>query len=299
MPRIIASDDLRSASLAECCDELDASGFDPRDEGSLLNAAGWLGRLGNERDFLGDLLVAELAQRHREEVLDNDYSAQVVMLRPPSGDYFIRANIWPSVAETALRASGEETFAYGLAHDHNFDFLTHGYFGPGYWSDYYEYDHAAVTGWCGEDVPSLRFIERSRLAPGKLMHYRAHLDVHAQLPPEALSVSLNIMHCCPASGWTDQFAFDFGGRRIVRHLGASASEAFLRIAVASGSGEGLDLAERFANHHPSDRMRLCAWTALASASADADTVWGRAECSGSLLVAEEAKRRRGTGATLR
>jgi hypothetical protein len=35
-----------------------------------------------------------------------------------------------------MRASGAAAFVYGLPHDHNFDFLTLGYFGPGYWSDY-------------------------------------------------------------------------------------------------------------------------------------------------------------------
>jgi hypothetical protein len=290
MPRVIDCGTPRGTSLAECGDALDASGFDPRDETSLIHAADWLARLGANQDFLGDLLVAELAQRHREDVLENGYSVQVVMLRPPQGDYFIRANIWPSAAEAALRASGAGTFAYGMAHDHNFDFLTHGYFGPGYWSDYYEYDHAAVTGWRGEPVPSLEFIERSRLSPGKLMHYRAHLDVHAQHPPDSLSVSLNVMHSGGAAGWVDQYAFDLGGRRIAGHLGAGASEALLRIAVASGSGEGRDLAERFALHHPSDRMRLCAWTALASASDDPVAVWGKAEEAGSRLVAQEAWR---------
>ncbi len=124
MPRVIDCGHPLLTSLAECSDALDASGFDPRDESSLLHAASWLARLGANQDFLGDLLVAELAQRHREDVLENGYSVQVVMLRPPAGDYFIRANIWPSAQETALRAADGGTFAYGMAHDHNFDFLT-------------------------------------------------------------------------------------------------------------------------------------------------------------------------------
>lgn len=40
---------------------------------------------------------------------------------------------------------------------------------------------------------SIRFVERSNLAEGRMMLYRAHRDVHSQLPPESLSVSLNIM----------------------------------------------------------------------------------------------------------
>jgi hypothetical protein len=44
-------------------------------------------------------------------------------------------------------------------------------------------------------------------------------------------------------------------------LAHGSSEAFLRIAVGTGNAEALDLAERFAQGHPSDRMRLHAWGA--------------------------------------
>lgn len=292
MPRILTCNDRYAASLAECTDALDASGFDPRDAASLQHAADWLHRLGNNSTFLGDLLIDELAARHREDVLENGYGPQVIMLRPPGGDYFIRANIWPSRDEHLVRASGGGPFAYGMPHDHNFDFLTHGYFGPGYWSDYYTYDYAEVTGWRGEEVPSLRFVERARLEPGRLMHYRAHQDVHAQIAPDALSVSLNVMHCGAAQGWLDQYRFDLEGQRIAGILGAGASDAFLRIAVASGQGEALDLAETFARRHPSERMRLSAVTALAAISSDPAAVWRQAEKGGSRLVAMEARSRR-------
>ena len=85
MPRVIECADAQKASLAETCAALDARGFDPRDEDSLMHAALWLRRLGNDGDFLGDILIGELAQRHREDALDNAYSPQVIMLAPPNG----------------------------------------------------------------------------------------------------------------------------------------------------------------------------------------------------------------------
>ena len=94
MPRVIDLNDDRTASLAECVDALAASGFDPGDEESLLHAAGWLRRLGNDPDFLGDVLIDELARRHRDDVLDNSYGPQVVMLAAPRGQFFVRAKIW-------------------------------------------------------------------------------------------------------------------------------------------------------------------------------------------------------------
>lgn len=293
MPRLIECPDDAAASLPECIDALAARGFDPADEDSLLHAAGLLRRLGNDRAFLGDMLVAELAGRHREDDGANSYGPQVIMLSPPGAlpDCFLRANIWPSTDEHTMRASGGSSFVYGLPHDHNFDFLTVGYFGPGYWSDYYEYDFEQVAGWRGEPV-DLRFAGRSRLEEGQLLHYRAHRDVHAQHAADALSVSINVLHASGAQGWLDQYRFDLEGRRVAGILSNGASEAFLRIAVGLGCEEGMDLAQRFGRTHPSDRMRLAAWSALASAAPDSDAVWREAEGAGSQLVAAEARLRR-------
>jgi hypothetical protein len=295
MPRLIDCADDRTAGIGELAEALALSGFDPADEDSLAHAARWLRRLGNDRTFLGDLLVAELAERHRVDVLDNSYTPQVVMLVPPRGQFFVRANLWPSQQEHMFRASSSASFVYGMPHDHNFSFLTVGYFGPGYWSDYYEYDYGEVAGWRGEPVPSLRFVERSRLDEGKLMLYRAHRDVHAQHPPDSLSVSLNIMHTGGAQGWLDQYRFDLDKSEIGAIVSPGPSEAFLKLAVALGGEEALDLADHFARHHPSDRLRFAAWDALARQASDAaarDALWRAAETSGSRMIAAEAKARR-------
>lgn len=292
MPLVLDIADDAASSLDECVDALRMHGFRPSDAASLDHAARQLRRLGNNRTFLGDRIVEELALRHREEGEGNSYGAAVIMLAPPGGaDFFIRANIWPSADEHALRASGGDSFVYGLPHDHNFDFLTLGYFGPGYWSDYYEFDYEDVAGWSGEPV-DLRFVERSRLEEGKIQLYRAHRDVHAQGVPDALSVSINVMHASGAQGWLDQYSFDLGTSQVVRIVSNGASEAFVRIAVGLGLPEGLDIAERFAMTHPSDRMRLACFGALASAAEAPDRVWARAERCGSRLVAQEAKARR-------
>ena len=127
------------------------------------------------------------------------------------------------------------------------------------------------------------------------MHYRAHRDVHSQLPPDSLSVSLNIMHMRPSQAWYDQYRFDTGADEVSAILNHGASEIFLRIAVALGGDEAMDLAECFGRHHPSDRMRLVAWEAQAAALGDRaarDALWRRAENSGSRLVAMEAKAHR-------
>ncbi len=141
MPRVIDCHDETPCELGECIEALESEGFRAYEEDSLLHAASWLRKLGNNRHFLGDMMLEELKQG--ADVVDeaSSYGPQVVMLSGLGREYYMRANFWPSADEHMFRASGSGAFSYELPHDHNFDFLTVGYFGPGYTSDYYEYDY--------------------------------------------------------------------------------------------------------------------------------------------------------------
>ena len=153
--------DPTTATLDEVCDALRVWGFDPGEEESVAHAANWLRRLGNNQDFLGDVLIDLLAGRASgtRPALDSNEPNRVMLAVPGRGDFSISASIWPAGDDHALRVSGPEAFAYGVAHDHNHDFLVLGYFGPGSDSDDYEYDYANVAGWCGEPV-ALRTLGR-------------------------------------------------------------------------------------------------------------------------------------------
>ena len=141
--------------------------------------------------------------------------------------------------------------------------------GPGYWSDYYEYDQGTVTGVPGEKV-DLRFIERSRLERGKVMLYRAGLDVHDQLPADEMSVSINIMEDSPVLSFRNQYRFDPKTCEIVGILNRSSTEALLALAANHGGGNGRDLAESFAATHPCERIRFTALRELAGAEHSLD-----------------------------
>ncbi len=293
MPRVIANSQSAVASLEETVDAI-AEGFDPRDEASTDKAAAALERLANNRTFLGDLMIEQLRERHRDTFEESAYGPQAIVLSPLVGDCFLRANIWPSEAETCFRTSGAKSFVYGVPHDHNFDFLTAGYFGPGYRSDYFEIAYEDIAGYCGERA-ELRFVERSALAQGRLLHYRAHTDVHAQLPPESTSVSLNIMHVDAGQEWFDQYGFDLDRGSVASRLNPSANETFLRCAVALESAEALDLAENFGRDHPSGRMRLACFEARSGqlhSDGERDDLWREAELAGDLMLAREAQLRR-------
>lgn len=207
MPRLIEVECAEQCELDECITGIAATRFDPACGEGITAAALWLRKLTNNRTFLGDLLIEEIKPHHRDTAVESGYGPQAIVLSRKCNDVFLRANIWPSEHDHCFQASGAQTFVYGIPHDHNFSFLTSGYFGPGYLSDYYEYDYESVAGYEGER-PKLRFIERSQLGPGKLMLYRAHVDIHSQIPPESLSVSLNVMHVDPAQNWFDQYGFD-------------------------------------------------------------------------------------------
>ncbi|NIJ07860.1 hypothetical protein FHS31_001470 [Sphingomonas vulcanisoli] len=259
---------------------MEARDFDGDDEAAYVEAAPLLAGLSADRGFLGDLLIEALKDRAGAQERDNGYGPQVVLLHRGPG-WFVRANLWPEAGDALVRASGAERFFYGIPHDHNFSFLTVGHFGPGYWSDYFEPDGDFV-GVPGEPV-SLRFIERTQLSEGKVALYRAHRDIHSQLPPESLSVSLNIVQGTAGRAFLDQYRFDVDRGRIAEQLARSPIEPLLGFLAPLGGEEGRKLLDHFSAHHPCDRIRFGAFRALADAAPD-----DRARCAALERAADDA-----------
>ncbi len=268
MPLLIETDAGEAIELGDLVEALATGGFDPDDEAGLAAFGPALSRLGSNRRFLGDLVVEELKQSCAGQVERNHYTAQVILLHVAPG-FAIRANFWPAETDSVVVNSGTGPFFYGVPHDHNFSFLTVGYLGPGYWSDYFEYDYDKVAGFTGERAP-LRFVERSRLAEGKVMLYRKFRDVHSQLPPDSLSVSLNILAQSPAADFFDQYRFDLERREVAGIVNNNSLEALVKLAAHLGGGNGRDLVDDFAARHPSHRIRFAAVEAQASLEPDRD-----------------------------
>lgn len=267
MPRVIDTHETDTIELGELVELLEAGPFDPEDEECFASYGPALKKLGNNRRFLTDLVVEELKVRCHNQTRDNQYSPQVIMLHARGSGYALRANFWPAMADSVVKNSGTNPFFYGVPHDHNFSFLTVGYLGPGYWSDYYEYEYGNVHGYTGEPV-DLRFVETSRLEQGKVMLYRAHRDVHNQLPADETSISLNILGAPGGHQFRDQYRFDLKERRIDGILNRMALEPLIALAAHYGGDNGRDLIETFADRHPSDRVRFMALEARAAAAGD-------------------------------
>ena len=269
MARVIPCSDEGSINLGDLVQALNDEGFDPRDEESFAAAAPLLRRLANNRDFLAELAIEELKDRCSRQSLENRYSSQVLMLHRASEKFFLRANFWPAERDNLYKASGNSPFFYHVPHDHNFSFLTVGYLGPGYWSEYYEYDYESVVGLPGEKV-DLRFVEKTRLEQGKVMLYRAHRDVHNQLPADAMSVSINIMEASNRLPFLSQYRFDVNKCEVAGILTRTPSEALLALAANHDGGNARDLVESFAADHPCDRIQFAALRELAAAAPDPD-----------------------------
>ena len=252
-------------SLGDAIAALDASAFDPRDEEAFVAVAPILQRLAANRTFLADLAIAEIEVRCAGQRGLNRYGAQVIVLHRSHARYFIRANMWPAAGDAVVKASGIAPFFYDIPHDHNFSFLTVGYLGSGYWSDYFEYDYAAVEGWIGEPV-TLHATGRRRLEEGQVMLYRAHRDVHRQLPADSFSVSLNIMEDTTGLTWRDQYRFDLERGAIAGMLSRTPSVPLLALGAAFCGEEGRALVEHVVETHPSDRIRADAFDVLVSAT---------------------------------
>jgi hypothetical protein len=290
MPCLIDAEGDEAIELGDLVDILETQGFDPSDEESMAAFGPALRKLANNRRFLGDLVIEELKRHCSTQSERNHYSSQVILLHAAS-KFLLRANFWPAEGDGVMVNSGRDPFFYGLPHDHNFSFLTVGYLGSGYWSDYYEYDYGRVLGVPGEGV-ELRFVERSRLSPGKVLLYRKHVDVHSQLPPDDLSVSLNVLALSPASDFREQYSFDTGRSALARVINASALETLVRLAGHIGGENGAELIERFARHHPSERIRFAAWRARADPVADPEAriaLYEQAAAEASGLVGTLAK----------
>lgn len=286
MPRVVPVEELDPIELGELIEIIETGHFDPRDEENFVSFAPALKKLANNRRFLSDIVIEELKARCRNQVEANQYTPQVIMLHYRASDYLIRANIWPAAGDSVVRHSGTDPFFYGKAHDHNFSFLTVGYLGPGYWSEYYEYDYGKVAGHPGEKV-ELRYIEKSKLDPGRVMLYRIHRDVHLQLPADELSVSLNILESAAANHFLDQYQFDVERSEIVGSLTRTSLEPLLSLSAHFGGEEGTELVDHFAARHPSDSIRFQAIKAQAAAAGGLDAriaVYERAARSDSRLI---------------
>lgn len=215
MPLIDASTN-QVMSLDSFCNWVDAQ--DPQrlnDIGQWPELWQRLYALHNTPNLVSGFLKEQLSGNQALFQDDNRYSGQTFILARRRR-FYLRVNLWPAASDALARLDQQhfnKFYVYGdrYAHDHNFDFLTIGLHGPGYETDLWTYDNASVNGRIGEQV-QLTAHGRQRLAPGTMLLFRKSVDIHTQLAPEALSVSLNFIP--EVSPISEQYLFDVHTGRI-------------------------------------------------------------------------------------
>ncbi|WP_141111245.1 hypothetical protein [Chromobacterium haemolyticum] len=221
-----------SLNTEEFIEKIHAS-IDINDIESVKEAAPWLKALANNRRLVPDILQRDL----KNYLLGKEtsfYNPQSFIIGS-GNNFFLRGNMWFPLPQQQgpLADRMAAVFSYRMAHDHNFLFATVGYHGPGYTTEIYEYDSSSVIGYVGEPI-KLNFLERTQLPVGKVMIYRPHQDAHLQIPPESLTISLNLMIANPKHTQRDQYFFDLDHSCIANS--SPASTIYLRAHVVEIAG---------------------------------------------------------------
>lgn len=254
MAYTIPTENTNAISLADYVAFCDAQS-DLLDRDAVMAGAGQLRALANNRTFLARYLNEEMKVLHEFQAR-NSFKPPTFLLHRGRG-YTVRAVAWLPLDEM----SEPSMFSYFEAHDHNFDFLTCGYHGPGYRTRIYSYEHEKVAGYPGEEV-DLVFSEETTLPAGKTMYYVAGRDVHIQYPPESLSISLNLILPRPGRPAL-QYEIDVETRRIVAQFDDVRLRRSLIWALKyAGDDNSDDLLESLARRHACVRTRAFCWETL-------------------------------------
>jgi hypothetical protein len=195
---------------------------------------------------------------------NNNYSALSFIIGRGNG-FTVRANLWPRHSSyTADNLSTKVSHNFDIPHNHNFELLTVGFAGVGYETIIHEVDETRIVGFPGEKV-DLRFLEQTTLPEGKVMFYRRFKDVHIQLPPKELSISLNLLVRDDAGVSGSQYTFDFEKKTIIGELSGRVSDHNMMFEFAKHLGD-----ENTGNHliaiaekHDNPLARLAAFDAAA------------------------------------
>ncbi len=261
MPVKMPSVACRPVSLAEYVEHIEAE-VDFRDRDSIIASAPMLQRLAANKNFFGDWLIDRLSADVSEFQRGNDYNYQSIVLRV-TDDYLLRVNFWVPEAHIAKHGARETVaFGYNAYHNHNFNLLTVGYSGSGYATDIYRMREPFRAHEIG-DEPDLEALGRWHLGCGEVMFYDAFRDVHSQIAPAELSVSINLMTHSARDTWP-QYMFDAQTMAITGIVGSPLDARIHLLTVAKRLVPGLanEALQDLARNDPSPRLRKLAADAL-------------------------------------
>jgi hypothetical protein len=250
--------------------------LDPRSDETLLALAPDLAALANHPTFLGEHIARELSSPATFQRGTAYTGRSFVLARGEK--YLIRANLWDPLdgdpwGERESADLRRQIGMYGLLHDHDFSFITVGYFGPGYETALYACEPERIEGRIGE-VVDLVSLGTTTLTRGSLLYFERRRHVHEQRTPAAPSVSLNVIALDPETPFVSQLYIDESSRRIVAMTSDPYNGRLLLcdLAVALGEARARAPLAALARGHGSAGLRAEATRALAALEGD-DRPW--------------------------
>jgi hypothetical protein len=268
MPLISDLDETRVFQPDECLELANQLISDNSDDAIWENA--WiLKALANNRDFV--------IQRYHDRLKSYWSGNNSDKFQPQSLElahnnrFFIRSNIWLPLDTSSKTVEFEKyLFAYEIAHDHNFQLLTVGYYGSGYPTDIYEYDSSKVAGAVGEHVELSEKTE-TVLIPGRTIFYRQSKDIHIQYLPSEISLSVNLTVAGKNADLLPQYCFDTEKRQITGGAGDLHSNRLFILDVfrTLNDGNTVEILSDFVRHFDCPRTRVVAFQVLEEIEPDA------------------------------
>lgn len=248
--------------------------IDPTDDESMISASERLYALSNNRDFIVEKMRQQmlvLASGQGDHISSTQASFHAAK-KGPKGEFVVRSGIWTPALTKDRRAQKvqDKALTFLTPHDHNFGLLTIGYHGPGYETIIYEYDRSTIAGRNDEPV-SIKYLERTNLDKGKILYFRRCRDIHVQLHPAELSISLNLIGQSYDINSIPQYEFDVERQRVKGILhGASVMSSLVPFKIIDhlgGNQNVVSVVLDLAKAHESIHVRGAAYKTLANLNA--------------------------------
>jgi hypothetical protein len=133
--------------------------------------------------------IEEDIGKYQLKSYDNFYGENAIIIHK-SNNYMLRLVVWQ--AKGLVDEYSSKVFAEDLFHNHNFQILTVGVWGPGYGTTMYSIEDEVKNYEPGDNI-SLVHEGSFTLEPGSVLFMDEYRDLHIQYLPNEVSVSLNII----------------------------------------------------------------------------------------------------------
>ncbi|WP_313534374.1 hypothetical protein [Sphingomonas sp.] len=172
----------------------------------LTEAADALARLNANKSLIHDKFAEQGGWASVKSTFQSTQSIILERRQTRYGRISLRCNFWFPLQHSKFEDLERNIYAYEMAHNHNFEFMTIGHHGTGYYTDVGVIDPNAITSY-DEQAIEISNRRRIQLCEGRVLYFKMFSDIHVQHPSDEPSISLNLV--LDSSEWErEQFEFD-------------------------------------------------------------------------------------------